>query len=644
MSALDELIARDSAPSGGSALDALIARDNGPGPALQAASISPPADTTPWDSLTRQLGLTARAGVNGVAGLPMMVGNAMNGAINLGVHGVNSAAGTHIPSLQMPSDVVDHAMNSAGIPQAQNDAERLSQAGASGMAGVTPFSAIGKVLSKAAGPVSQAIGNGLQALPGMQMIGGAASGMSGEAGRQNGVGPLGQIGLGILGGVGGAVAPSIALAGARAVSGTANNIAGAIRPILNPQKAVGTGLADAIGVNDAADVAARIRGAQQYVPGSMPTTAQAGGGAALVATEKAAANSDPAFQTAFAGREANNNAARWDALNSVARSPEDLANAIADRSAVAGPKYDTAHAQMVPINEGLTALAARPAVKQAMASADLLAKNSGTPIQWPTPDNPVISGRALDYTSRALGDLIGSARSAGRSEEVRALTGAQIQLKDWMTQHVPGVREAAADYQAFSSPVNTMQAGQQIAGKLQTGRVDTNQVPMLQLSPYKSALTQAIKAQEFGIDEGAHRTLQGIGQDLQRATTSNSLKSPGSDSAYNIAASGWLARQIYGQNFSGATGLGKVIGLLGATALGHPLVGLGLLSQANKLGLIAGNKMSDSLRGLLLNPESLLPYLDSIKSKQMPKSLLQGFRGDISQGLLGAASAERASP
>ena len=58
----------------------------------------------------RQLGLTARAGLTGVAGLPLMAGDALNILIN-------KIAGTQ---LQMPSQVTQRAMTNIGIPEPQN--------------------------------------------------------------------------------------------------------------------------------------------------------------------------------------------------------------------------------------------------------------------------------------------------------------------------------------------------------------------------------------------------------------------------------------------------------------------------------------------------------------------------------------------
>lgn len=589
----------------------------------------------------RQVGLTARAGVTGLTSLPTMAGDALNSGINMGIHGVNALAGSHIPSLQMPSAVVQNTMSAVGVPQPQNATERVVQDVAGAMGGVSPFVGAGTLLTKAASPTVQAVGKGMTLLPGMQITGAAGAGLGGGTARENDVGPTGQLIAGVLGGAAGAVGPSAALAAARGAKTAASNLNGAVQPIINPGRYVGSQLAQTLGP-DAPAVAASIRGAPEFVPGSLPTTAQAGANPTLVATEKSFANANPDFKIGLAARGAQNNAARWEALNSVARTPEDLSDAIAARQAVTGPMYDAAHAQMVPVDQTLTDLAGRPAIRQAMDTASLLAKNEGVPIQWPTPSNPTISGKALDYTNRALGDLIASAKSANNTEQARALTSAQQLLQGWISKNVPGVREAASDYAALSSPVNTMQAGQQIAGTLGTRALDANGLPLLQLSPYKSALTQAIKKQEYGIDPGAHQTLQGIGQDLQRATISNSLRSPGSDTTYNIAANGWLARQLYGENFNGATGLGKGLGALGATLSGHPLVGLGLLAQGNKLGQMTGSRLNEQLGQLLLNPSLLLPYLDA--AKVAPQGLLPSLRGNVAQGLLGAATATRASP
>jgi hypothetical protein len=265
-------------------------------------------------------------------------------------------------------------------------------------------------------------------------------------------------------------------------------------------------------------------------------------------------------------------------------------------------------------------------VQQAMQQADQLARNEGVQLKWPTPDDRAISGQALDYTNRALGDMIGAAQRAGNNQQARALTEAQSYLKSWTQTYVPGVRQAAQTYAQMSVPINTMEAGQAIANGLGTRAMNAGGAPEIQLMPYRSALTSAMKNAEFGIDPSALNSLQGIGQDLQRATVSNSIRSPGSDTAYNLAAQGWLARQLYGPTFGGAGNLGKAVGALGATALGHPMVGLGILGGGNKIGQMVGNRLQDRLSGLLLNPDTVLPYLDAraaAAAQPVPSALAQ---------------------
>jgi hypothetical protein len=89
-----------------------------------------------------------------------------------------------------------------------------------------------------------------------------------------------------------------------------------------------------------------------------------------------------------------------------------------------------------------------------------------------------------------------------------------------------------------------------------------------------------------------------------------------------------LARNLYGPNFQGATGIGKTLAA-GATAMsGHPLAALGVFGGANKLGQIVGNRLQDRLTGLLMDPNAVLPYLDAraaAAAQATPNPLMQGL-------------------
>lgn len=655
MSALDDIIARDmgqqAEPSG---LDAIISRDSGAGnqktyayseapltpeeqakyanaPRIETAGVAsqPQQNNNPlaWDDLSRQLGLTLRAGINGVTAVPAMVGDALNA-------GINKVLGTN---LQPVSASISDLENKAGLPRPQNTTERVVQDVAGGMASVSPSVRLGSVLANSASPIVSAIGNGLQALPGMQVTGAAGAGAGGGIARESGFGPVGQFVGSMIGGGVGAVAPSAGISIGRGIAATPENIKGSVQPFTNPGEYVGKQFAQSLG-DDAKTIAENIRSAQEFVPGSLPTTAQVGNNPTLVATEKSLANLSPEFKIALANRDAANNAARWQILNSVAKTPEELAAAEAARTSAAAPLYDAAHENTANVGKGFINFARRPAVQQAMQAADQLARNEGITLKWPTPDDRAISGRALDYTARALGDMIESAKRSGNSQQARALSEAHDYLKNWTAQYVPGVRDAASAYAEYSVPINTMEAGQQISNALGTRAMGTDGTPQIQLSPYRTALVQALKNQKYGIEENALKSLQGIGQDLQRATISNSLRSPGSDTAYNISANGWLARQLYGQDFGGAGNVARVVGALGATVAGHPMVGMGILAGGKKLGTMAAQNLNAKLAEMLLNPNSLLPYLDSanVSAQEANQLLARSLRGNINQGLIGS--------
>ncbi len=166
--------------------------------------------------LARQVGLTARAGATGITALPAMLGDALNAGVNLGIRGVNSLAGTHIPQLAPVSQSIQGIENAVGLPQPGNATERVVQDAAGAMAGVAPSVAAGRLLMGAAAPTAQAVGAGLQAMPGMQLAGAAGSGLGSGAARELGLPAPVQIGAGLLGAGAGVAAASGATAALRA--------------------------------------------------------------------------------------------------------------------------------------------------------------------------------------------------------------------------------------------------------------------------------------------------------------------------------------------------------------------------------------------------------------------------------------------
>lgn len=596
MSAFDDYLNAPAAPSAGPSFDSYLGASApaaaAPAPAQAAAPVvqAPPQGQQGWTAPGSFL---------------MGVGDAVRGTGQDIVHGLSWAADKIAPNSQFAKDA------RAALPQIQQtidsqNAQYAAQRAAQGGSGFDP----GRMAGNVVGTAPTLLGGGAETLAGkiglgaLQGAAGAAmmptSGDGGSFAQQK----LEQMGVGA--GLGAGV--PVVSAGAKALG---NALWNAAKPVVQPGRFVGQGLANAMSPEEAAQAAANIRSAQQFVPGSMPTTAQAAATPTLVQTEKAAANMAP-VKNALLQRGIANNDARWAALNGVAQTPDALENAQAARAAAVEPLYDAANQQTANIGKAFLRFAQRPAVQQAMQRADTMAQNEGVSLTWPQQGgSKAISGQALDYTKRALDDMIGEAQRSGSSQQVRALTDANNYLKSWTQAYIPGMRQASQTYAQMSVPVNTMEVGQQIANGLGTRAMNAGGVPEIGLMPFRSALTQAMNGAEHGIESNAHGTLQGIGQDLQRASISNSVRSPGSDTAYNLAANGWLARNLYGPNFQGATGLGKTAAAAGALFAGHPLAAGGIFAGGNKVGQMVGSRLQDRLSDYLLHAPSVLPYLDA---------------------------------
>jgi hypothetical protein len=562
----------------------------------------------------------------------MGLGDIVRGGLQDLVHGISWAADKVAPNSQFAQDA------RASLPQMQQtidsqNAQYAAQRAANGSDG-TDWGRIGGNVVGTLPVMALGSGEGLLGRIGMGAAQGAISGglmpTTGNSDQSFAQQKMQQAGVGGL--LGGA-APLVA-AGAKAAG---QGVWNAIKPVVQPTQYVGQGMANAMDQAEAAQAAANIRGAQQFVPGSLPTTAQLAQTPVMVQTEKAAGNI-PAFKTAMAQRAIDNNDARWGALMGVAGTPADLQAAQAARDAAAAPLYNAAHQATANVGPAFMRYAQIPEMQEAMQRANGLASldaavGRGVPPVWPQQGgSQAINGAALDYTSRALGDMIDTAQRAGETSKAASLAALRGKIDSWTQTYIPGVQQARAAYAAGSVPINTMDVGQQIANGLGTRAMNAGGAPEIQLMPFRSALTKAMNsgdAAKYGIDANALQTLQGIGQDLQRATVSNSIKSPGSDTAYNLAANGWLARNLYGPGFGGATPLGRGMAGLAMALGGHPWVGAGLAGSVGKVGQAVGNRLQDRLTGLLMNPNDILPFLDA---RATPPA--QAIPGPVMQGLL----------
>jgi hypothetical protein len=616
MSKFDDYLSASPAPSTAPSFDAYLNSTPAaaivttrPLPAKQSLSQEKLNDDAMWDRLGAFVYGGAKSAADVVQAPVQLV---MNGASKILQSGVLGQPGPASKALiQKTNEYNQYLKDQEDQYQAETQGDKSFAAGLGrAVTGALPFVASGGTDAAAVAP---GVVNSLKNAGSLAAKGGAIGALTSpvtnvttnDDGSNNFFGQKAKQAA-----VSGAISGGLPLAydSAKAIS---TGIYGAATPIINPKEYVGNQFAEALG-DDAPNIAQNIKGAQQFVQGSYPTTAQVGQTPKLVATEKALANANPDFKIALASREAENNAARWQVLNSVAQTPDALTAADATRKAASAPLYASAHANTANVGPAFMRYAQIPEMQAAMERANRLASldaavGRGVQPVWPTPDSKTINGAALDYTSRALSDMIDEAQ--GKSQKT-ALSALKDQIDSWTQRYIPGVNQAAQTYAQHSVPINTMEAGQQIANTLGTRALDSSGLPQLQLNPYRTALVQALKSQKYGIDQDALTSLQGIGQDLQRSTVSNSLRSPGSDTAYNISSKGWLANQLYGPTFNGTGNASKLAAAGAALATGHPVIAGGVIAGGNKAAQYVGGRLNNALSDFLLNPSEFLPYLE----------------------------------
>lgn len=205
MENMDELhSALLKADAAGNAADAKVLADH-----IRSLSAPEPTPQQPpqrdvLGDIGHQLGLTGRAAVTGLTGLPAMLGDAANTGINYATQGINSIAGTNIPKMKMPSEVIQNKMNDLGVSQPETPTEARNQTIASSLMSASPSIGLGKMLAGTTKPVAQGIGAALQERPAMQMIASGGAGLGGHLAAENGGGMAAQLAASLLGGIGGA--------------------------------------------------------------------------------------------------------------------------------------------------------------------------------------------------------------------------------------------------------------------------------------------------------------------------------------------------------------------------------------------------------------------------------------------------------
>lgn len=156
-------------------------------------------------TLADQIGLTARAGIKGVAALPAIAVDAMTAVPNFAMGAYDALRAPRMSELvtgkqrgyRIPTTAVaiDGLLDRIGLPKPRDGAERIASTGAEMMSGAGAAAKIAQMGARAVGeaaPVAREVLSRLAADPTQQIVAAGAGGVAGQQAKEAGAGALGQ--------------------------------------------------------------------------------------------------------------------------------------------------------------------------------------------------------------------------------------------------------------------------------------------------------------------------------------------------------------------------------------------------------------------------------------------------------------------
>ena len=501
--------------------------------------------------LSRQLGLTARAGITGVAGLPLLAGDALNNLYNMISQGVQQGTGVNIGQLPMASQSAQQLMTEAGLPEPRGKQERVVQDIASSMAGVGGAAKLAQTLAPTAVGTKMLSEN----IP-VQIAGALGGAGAASLGREEGVGMLGQLGLGAAGGI---LAPSSlgtsAQLGARAVRE-------AVKPFTQAGREVITGNV----LRQLSDSPERaIARMENYVPpvkGYSPTTAQASRDIGLISAEQGIRGLD--IEGAFAKQASQANKARTVILDRIAKDKDTIASVITKRDDLTRPIRERAFANSIATPEqfqsGITLIAEkkindilntpagkRDSVISAMESARADIRRAQTPqeLYEIRKDLRAAEQGLLDKSDK--GGASASAFKAARNELNQVIRA----VDDTIEAAAPEYKDYLKKYSVISKEIDRMNELQGFKAKVTSTIPDPINDDLFMLSQAGFAKAVRNLPEDTNIPKGQRLALDKISKDLDEGVLGRATKPAGSDTFKNMSTAnligGIIGKQMFGE-------------------------------------------------------------------------------------------------
>lgn len=501
------------------------------------AVMAQPARTA-GEEVRRQVGLTARGGLTGLTSPLSIIGDPLNALINM-------IAGTN---LQPVSQASQQLMTQAGLPQAETSRERVVQDITSALGGVAGTAGLARALAprQAAAPLTERLG--------LQATGAAGGATAASVGREEGVGPLGQIGLAAMGGMMAPTATST-LAGA-----TARGTREVVRPFTEAGREKITG--EVLRSLSANPEQAMQRAAtyQPPLPGYRPTTAQATRDVGLISAEVPIRGLDTTGR--FATQAAEANRVRNAILDRMAKDQDTLAAAVRKRDEVTTPLRENAFAQStvdpdtfrsaitLTVNKTIDDILSSPAGKRGTVENAMKFAQSRIS-KASTPEELYEVRKDLRAAAQGLLDREGDAYSLAKGQLEQVLRS----VDETIEAAAPGYRDYLQKYAAASRGIERLEAAQTFRGKVLSTTPDPSNIGDFLIS--QPAFTRAIRAvlddpQMKGLSKTQVGALQRVSKDLDEGVLARATKVPGSDTFKNISTAnvigGIIGKQIFGES------------------------------------------------------------------------------------------------
>jgi len=262
---------------------------------------------------------------------------------------------------------------------------------------------------------------------------------------------------------------------------------GAVRNALSPKAATYLEAAEGRGP----EIVNALRGNVEIVPGAKPTAAEAASGVGSTKFSSMGKAAEQMATTPASELRDAQKAAQLAHIRTVGQTEEALAQGKIDRQTAAQRYYKLADDTVVETDDALMELMHRPAVRSALNKAREISANKGVPLDIPSiepagakpsailsesgvPFESVIAesgspitGKDLHTMKIALDDALSpNVTSALGKEDVKAISDARGAFIKWFENKVPAYGKARETFAKESKPVNQMEVGQYLEGKL----------------------------------------------------------------------------------------------------------------------------------------------------------------------------------